>query len=229
MNILIFGPNGSGKGTQSAILKEKYQLEHIESGGIFREHIGNRTDLGKEAKKYIDEGKLVPDSITIPMVLDRLKKVSQSGKNWILDGFPRNPSQASALFEGLEKEGMELGAIIVIELAREIAKSRLMGRRACPEGHPNNTAIPVISPVEKEGNLCCWKCGTPVTCRADDTDEEAIDVRLDIYFDDKNGTVGSIAVMEELSGAKEALLFIRVDGSLDIKGVSASIKEALGF
>ncbi len=93
MNILFFGPNGSGKGTQGAILKDKYNIAHIESGAIFRENIKGGTELGKKAKEYIDRGDLVPDEITIPMVLDRLKQ-EDCQKGWLLDGFPRNKVQA---------------------------------------------------------------------------------------------------------------------------------------
>ncbi len=95
MNILIFGPNGSGKGTQGALVKKKYDLAHIESGAIFRQHIGGGTELGKKAKAYIDKGDLVPDDITIPMVLETLQQAGSKG--WLLDGFPRNIVQAKKL------------------------------------------------------------------------------------------------------------------------------------
>jgi len=228
MNILIFGPNGSGKGTQSRALMEKFGLEHIESGGIFREQIKNKTDLGKKAIEFIDLGELVPDSITIPMVLDRLRSVSSSGKRWILDGFPRNPSQSRALFYGLMEADLPLGAVITIDLSRETSKARLMGRRTCREGHPNNTAIEPIAPVNKEGKLVCWKCGTEVSVRSDDIDEHAIDVRLDIYFDEENGTLGGIKALEELAKESEEILFIHVDGASDIKTVTNNINSAMG-
>ena len=101
MNILIFGPNGSGKGTQGNLVKAKYNLAHIESGAIFREHIGGGTELGKKAKEYIDRGDLVPDDITIPMVLETLKTKGKDG--WLLDGFPRNMVQAQKLFDEAKK------------------------------------------------------------------------------------------------------------------------------
>ena len=106
MNILIFGPNGSGKGTQGALVKEKYNLAHIESGAIFREHIGGGTELGKKAKEYIDRGDLVPDDITIPMVLETPQ--SKGANGWLLDGFPRNLVQAKKLLEARQAEGLEL-------------------------------------------------------------------------------------------------------------------------
>ena len=96
MNILIFGPNGSGKGTLGAKIKEKYPVAHIESGAIFRENIKGGTELGKAAKAYIDRGDLVPDDITIPMILDRLQRDDCKG-GWLLDGFPRNKVQAEKL------------------------------------------------------------------------------------------------------------------------------------
>ena len=105
MNILFFGPNGSGKGTQGAILKKKYDCAHIESGAIFRDNIKGGTELGLKAKAYIDKGDLVPDEITIPMILDRLKQ-DDCKNGWLLDGFPRNKVQAEKLDESLKAEGM---------------------------------------------------------------------------------------------------------------------------
>ena len=99
MNIFIFGPNGSGKGTQGSLAKKKYDLDHIESGAIFRKYIGGGTELGKKAKEYIDRGELMPDDITIPMVLDVLKNTGPNG--WLLDGFPRSIVQAQKLWEAL--------------------------------------------------------------------------------------------------------------------------------
>ena len=108
MNILFFGPNGSGKGTQGAILKTKYNIPHIESGAIFRENIKGGTELGKQAKAYIDKGDLVPDDITIPMILDRLKE-DDCKNGWLLDGFPRNKNQAIKASRSAEKRKHETG------------------------------------------------------------------------------------------------------------------------
>ncbi len=123
---LIFGPNGSGKGTQGAILKDKFNIAHIESGGIFRENIKGGTELGKQAKAYIDRGDLVPDEITIPMVLDRLKK-DDCKKGWLLDGFPRNKVQAEKLHASLEEAGMKLNYVIEMILDRQVAKTGSWG------------------------------------------------------------------------------------------------------
>ncbi|MDR3319677.1 MAG: nucleoside monophosphate kinase, partial [Desulfovibrio sp.] len=138
MNILILGPNGSGKGTQGNLIKQKYNLAHIESGAIFREHIGGGTELGKKAKAYIDRGDLVPDDITIPMVLETLKTRDKNG--WLLDGFPRNMVQAEKLWNALRKENLKLDYVVEILLPRETAKNRITGRRLCKNNnnHPNN-------------------------------------------------------------------------------------------
>ena len=110
MNILLFGPNGSGKGTQGAVLQKQFSVAHVESGVIFRDNISKGTDLGKKAKQYIDRGELVPDDITIPMILDRLKQ-PDCVKGWLLDGFPRNFNQAKQLDEALAKANLKLDYI----------------------------------------------------------------------------------------------------------------------
>ena len=112
-NILVFGPNGSGKGTQGAIVQKKYDIPHIESGAIFREHIGGGTELGIKAKVFIEKGDLVPDGITIPMMVSRLQK-EDCKDGWILDGFPRSKDQAVTLAETLKKEGLALDYVIEI-------------------------------------------------------------------------------------------------------------------
>jgi adenylate kinase len=151
MIILAFGPNGSGKGTQGAIFKEKHGLDHIESGAIFREHIKGGTELGMQAKAFIESGDLVPDEITIPMVLETLAKSKEKG--WLLDGFPRSLAQAEALDKALKESGMALDYVLEITLDREIAKQRIMGRRLCENdnNHPNHIAFDAIKPVEKVG------------------------------------------------------------------------------
>ena len=138
MNILIFGPNGSGKGTLGAKIKEKYPVAHIESGAIFRENIKGGTELGKAAKAYIDRGDLVPDDITIPMILDRLQRDDCKG-GWLLDGFPRNKVQAEKLDEALKAKGIKLDYVVEILLDRQTAKNRIMGRRLC--ANDNNILI----------------------------------------------------------------------------------------
>ncbi|MCL2458621.1 MAG: adenylate kinase [Desulfobulbus sp.] len=223
MNILTFGPNGSGKGTQGAIIKEKYGINHIESGAIFREHIKGGTELGKKAKAFIDRGDLVPDEITIPMVLETLAKSKEKG--WLLDGFPRSLAQAEALDKALKEAGMKLDYVVEIMLDRQIAKDRIMGRRLCANdnNHPNHIAFEAIKPVEKDGRLVCRVCGGELSARADDQDEGAINKRHDIYYDDKTGTMAAVNYFKKQSGSH----VISVDGSKAIKEVSDLIMQQL--
>ena len=223
MNILAFGPNGSGKGTQGAIVKEKYGMDHIESGAIFREHIKGGTELGKKAKEYIDRGDLVPDEITIPMVLETLEKSKEKG--WLLDGFPRSLAQAEALDKALNESGMGLDYVLEIVLDREIAKERIMGRRLCANdnNHPNHIAFEAIKPVEKDGKLVCRVCGGELSMRDDDQDEVAIGKRHGIYYDENTGTMAAVNYFKNNSSAK----VISVEGSKGIKEISEEIISQL--
>jgi len=226
MKILFFGPNGSGKGTQGAIVKEKYSVPHIETGVIFRDNISQGTDLGKEAKGYIDRGELVPDSITIPMILDRLKE-DDCKNGWLLDGFPRNLTQAQELDKALRNEGIVLDIVIDMLLDREIAKGRIMGRRLCvnDNNHPNNINIDAIKP---DGDKC-RVCGGDLKTRSDDQDEEAIDQRHNIYYDTETGTTAGMIYFKELSVKNNGVpKIISLDGSPGVKEVSVELLSKLG-
>lgn len=223
MNILIFGPNGSGKGTQGALIKKRFSVLHIETGVIFRENINKKTDLGNKAKGFIDRGELVPDEITVPMILNRLQE-SDCKTGWLLDGFPRNLAQAEALAVALTKAGMKLDHVIEIILPREIAKKRIMGRRICAvdNNHPNNIFIDAIKPVAKEGKLYCRVCGSEqLGVRADDQDEAAIDKRHNIYYDTKTGTLAAVNYFRNRTNLIEA------DGAPGVEEVSASLLARL--
>ena len=216
MNILIFGPNGSGKGTQGNLVKDKYNLDHIESGAIFRKHIGGGTELGLKAKEYINKGELVPDDITIPMVLDVL---AGAKGGWLLDGFPRSLVQGEKLWDALKKDGVKLDYVIEIKLPREIAKARIMGRRLCENNpnHPNNIGIPAIAP---DGDKC-RVCGGALSARGDDQDEEAISKRHDIYYDEKTGTMAACLFYKNMKDG--GFQYIELDGEQGI----TEIKEYL--
>ena len=223
MNILIFGPNGSGKGTQGAVIQKKYGVPHIETGVIFRQNISQKTPLGEKAKAYIDRGELVPDDITIPMILNRLKE-ADCKKGWLLDGFPRNLAQAEALWKAMEKEKMKPDYVIEIDLDRETAKKRIMGRRLCKmdNNHPNNIYIEAIKPHEHEGKMVCRVCGCKdLTIRADDQDSVAIDKRHNIYYDTKTGTLAAVNYF------KERTKVISIDGSASVKEVSEELLKKL--
>ena len=229
MNILIFGPNGSGKGTQGAVIQKKFNIAHIESGLIFRENIKGGTDLGKKAKEYIDRGDLVPDDITIPMILDRLKQ-DDCKNGWLLDGFPRNGVQGEALSEALEKEGIKLDYVIEILLDREIAKNRIMGRRLCANdnNHPNNIFIDAIKPAEKNGGVVCRVCGGELSARSDDQDEEAINKRHNIYYDKETGTLAAVEFFKKLSAENNGSpKVIGIDGKPGVKEVGENLATQL--
>lgn len=224
MNILFFGPNGSGKGTQGAILKDKYNTPHIESGAIFRENISKGTELGKKAKEYIDKGDLVPDEITIPMILDRLKQ-DDAKKGWLLDGFPRNKNQAIKLDEALDKSGLSLDIVVEIVLDREIAKKRIMGRRLCvnDNNHPNNIFIDAIKP---DGDKC-RVCGGELKTRSDDQDEAAIDKRHSIYYDAESGTLAAAYYFRDKAKQTGKIKYIELDGKPGVKDVTNELVSKL--
>ncbi len=224
MNIIFFGPNGSGKGTQGSILKDKYNIAHIESGAIFRENIKGGTDLGKKAKAYIDKGDLVPDEITIPMVLGRLQQ-DDCKNGWLLDGFPRNKVQAEKLHASLKEEGMKLDCVIEMILDREIAKNRIMGRRLCENdnNHPNNIFIDAIKP---DGDKC-RVCGGALSTRADDQDEAAIDKRHSIYYDTETGTLAAAYYFRDLAKNDASIKYITLDGKNDLKTVTDELISKL--
>lgn len=229
MNILIFGPNGSGKGTQGALVQKKYNITHIESGVIFRENIKKRTHLGQQAKEYIDRGNLVPDGITIPMILHRLKE-DDCKAGWLLDGFPRNFDQAKALNFSMNEFNVKLDYVIEIVLERDIAKKRIMGRRICENdgNHPNNIYIDAIKPAEKDGGYVCRVCGGALSARSDDQDEDAINARHGIYYDTKTGTLAAVEFFKQLSrdnGGVPAI--IELDGRPGVKEVGEELAAKL--
>ena len=224
MNILAFGPNGSGKGTQGAIVKEKFNIAHIESGAIFRENISKGTELGAKAKEYIDRGELVPDEITIPMILDRLKQ-DDCQNGWLLDGFPRNKNQAIKLDEALKTAGLSLDVVIEVVLDKQIAKNRIMGRRLCANdnNHPNNVFIDAIKP---DGDKC-RVCAGELSARSDDQDEDAIDKRHSIYYDTDTGTMASAYYFKDLAEKEGKIKYLTLDGAPSVKEVTAELLSKL--
>ena len=226
MKILFFGPNGSGKGTQGAIVKDKYGIPHIETGVIFRDNIGQGTDLGKEAKGYIDRGELVPDGITIPMILDRLKQ-DDCKDGWLLDGFPRNLTQAQELDKALKEASITLDIVIDMKLDRQIAKDRIMGRRLCvnDNNHPNNIFIDAIKPNGDK----CRVCGGELKTRDDDQDADAIDQRHNIYYDTETGTTAGLLFYKEVSAKNNGVpKIVDLDGKNALQEVSADLMGKLG-
>lgn len=175
MKLIIMGPPGAGKGTQAALIKEAYQIPHISTGDMFREAIKNETPLGVEAKSYMDKGALVPDSVTIGLVKERLSK-ADCKEGFLLDGFPRTIPQAEALNEILEELNIKLDAVINIEVDDSILIDRIVGRRVCP----NCKAGYHITNLKPKKEGICDVCGEKLVQRKDDT-EETVKNRLDVY------------------------------------------------
>ncbi|GAA2809387.1 adenylate kinase [Saccharopolyspora taberi] len=127
VRLILVGPPGAGKGTQAAVLSEQLSVPHISSGDLFRFHIGNNTELGQEAKRYLDAGELVPDSITNEMVLERLED-SDARNGFVLDGFPRHTGQADVLARSLAEKGTGVTAVLQFDVPEEELVKRLLGR-----------------------------------------------------------------------------------------------------
>ncbi len=174
MNLILFGPPGAGKGTQSALLIERMQMQHISTGDLFRAAIKNQTKLGKEAKGFLDRGELVPDSITIGLVEEVLS--SLNGKGFILDGFPRNVVQAGALEKLIEQLGLKIDKTVFLEVPLAKLLGRLTGRRVCK--NCGATYHIEAKPPQKDG--VCDVCGGQVLQRPDDK-EDVIRTRLEAY------------------------------------------------
>ena len=128
LNIILFGPPGAGKGTQSEKIIDKYKLTHIATGDLFRKHLGEGTDLGKLAQKYMDEGNLVPDEVVIGMVDERMKETKANSSGYIFDGFPRTVPQAKALDTLLEEKGEKIAGMIALDVPEEELKKRIKER-----------------------------------------------------------------------------------------------------
>jgi adenylate kinase len=176
VNIVLLGAPGAGKGTQAAILSQKMKLAHIASGDLFRANLEKGTELGKQAKVYMEKGQLVPNEITIKMVLDRIA-APDCQKGILLDGFPRNLEQAKALDEALKLQKKAIDNAVYIKVSEKELLIRLSGRWICRKCQ--TPYHEVNSPPKKAG--ICDKCGGELYQRADDN-ITTIKKRLEVYF-----------------------------------------------
>ncbi len=176
MNIVLIGAQGSGKGTQADLLAQKLGIFHLASGDLFRDEIGEKTELGLKAKAFMDRGELVPDEITISMVLNCISNMADT-QGVLLDGFPRTILQAQALDEGLQKIERKIDLGIYLNVPRQQLLSRLSGRYIC---RANQHVYNITSKPPKVSGVCDID-GSELYQRSDDTGE-AIQKRLDIFF-----------------------------------------------
>ena len=178
MNIIMLGAQGTGKGTVAGLISEGIGLPQISTGDIFRKNISEKTELGIEADRYISQGNLVPDTITVPMVEDRL--TWEDAKNGaILDGFPRTIEQAQKLDEILQSKNEKVDLVINLVTPKEELIDRMITRRVCTNPDCKTTYNTKLHPPKVEG--ICDKCGSPLKQRSDDSDPEAIKRRLETY------------------------------------------------
>lgn len=200
MKIIMLGAPGAGKGSQASRIAKEYQLPHISTGDIFRANLKEETELGKRAKSFMDKGELVPDDITIAMLLERIHK--EDCKNgYILDGFPRTIPQAEALKEALAKKDEKIDLALDVEASDELIIKRMAGRRTCPACGAIYHIVTL--PPKTEG--ICDRCGADLIQRKDDN-EETVKNRLKIYHEVTEPLISYYkkeGILEEIDGAEE--------------------------
>ena len=213
MKIIMLGAPGAGKGTQAKMIAEKYSIPHISTGDIFRANIKNGTELGMEAKKYMDQGLLVPDELTVKILLDRVAK-DDCKKGYVLDGFPRTIPQAEVLDKALSELGDKIDYAINVEVPDENIIKRMGGRRACLSCGATYHIEHI--PPKKEG--ICDVCGKELVLRDDDK-PETVKNRLNVYHEQTQPLI-------DYYTAKNVLH--EVDGTKAMEDVFSSIVSILG-
>jgi adenylate kinase len=210
--VILFGPPGAGKGTQAAILAEKTGLVHITTGELFREAIRKETELGKQAKPYYDRGDLVPDALTIGMLLERLAE-EDAVHGCLLDGFPRTLEQAKALDQALVEQGQAIDKVLCIQVPEDELLGRLAGRwtcRGCGDVYHRQSRWPKV-----EGR--CDRCGGELYQR-DDDQPESVRRRLEVY------SRQTAPLIDYYRGQGK---LVEVDGYRSVDEVSGELQAAL--
>lgn len=213
MKIIMLGAPGAGKGTQAKMIAEKYGVPHISTGDIFRANIKNGTELGMEAKKYMDQGLLVPDELTVKILLDRVAN-EDCRNGYVLDGFPRTIPQAEVLDKALTELGDQIDYAINVDVPDESIVKRMGGRRACLSCGATYHIEHV--PPKKEG--ICDTCGQKLVLRDDDK-PETVKNRLNVYHEQTQPLIDFYT---------EKGVLKTVDGTVDMQDVFTAIVSILG-
>ncbi|MCM1122162.1 MAG: adenylate kinase [Eubacterium sp.] len=212
MKIIMLGAPGAGKGTQAKMIAGKYDIPHVSTGDIFRANIKNGTELGMEAKKYMDQGLLVPDELTVKILLDRVAK-EDCRNGYVLDGFPRTIPQAEVLDKALTELGDQIDYAIDVDVPDENIIKRMSGRRACPSCGATYHIEHI--PPKKEG--ICDTCGEELVLRDDDK-PETVQNRLSVYHEQTQPLIDFYAAKGILK---------TVDGTMDMKDVFDAVTAIL--
>lgn len=213
MKIIMLGAPGAGKGTQAKMIAEKYQIPHISTGDIFRANIKNGTELGMEAKKYMDQGLLVPDELTVKILLDRVAE-ADCANGYVLDGFPRTIPQAEVLERALNELHDSIDYAINVDVPDENIVKRMGGRRACL----SCGATYHIEHVPPKTEGICDKCGHELVLRDDDK-AETVKNRLDVYHKQTQPLIDFYSNKGILK---------TIDGTVDMQDVFRAIVDILG-
>ncbi len=213
MRIIMLGAPGAGKGTQAKKIAAKYGIPHISTGDIFRANIKNGTELGKKAKSYMDQGMLVPDELTVSLVMDRFQE-PDAQKGYVLDGFPRTIPQAESLDEALKKRDSQIDYAVNVDVPDENIINRMSGRRACVKC--GATYHLQYAAPKKEG--VCDSCGEALILRDDDK-PETVKKRLKVYHEQTQPLIDYYAQKKVLK---------EVDGTQGLDEVFSQITAILG-
>ena len=213
MKIIMLGAPGAGKGTQAKKIADRYQIPHISTGDIFRANLTEGTALGRKAKSYMDQGLLVPDELTLELIMDRFQN-PDCANGYVLDGFPRTIPQAEALTAALEKNGDSIDYAINVEVPDENIITRMSGRRACLAC--GATYHVVYAPTKEEG--VCDRCGEKLVLRDDDK-PETVKKRLDVYHSQTQPLIDYYTKQGKLA---------EVDGTQSVDAVFDAIVKILG-
>ena len=212
LRLVLFGPPGAGKGTQAQLIRDRLNLTHISSGDLFRHHLGQGTPLGLRAKEYMDRGELVPDEVTIDIILDKVMSVPE-GDGFILDGFPRNPNQAQELEKALARGSRDLDKVVYIDVSEPELLRRLGGRVVCRACQAPDS----LAEGEDLAAKPCGRCGGELYQR-DDDGPEAVRRRIQVYQEETVPVLGFY---------RERGVLVDIEGGHSVDEVNKQVMAAI--